>query len=254
MLASLRPEGTSRPGTRCPGLPKSSPGRAALTRSDELDEMSLADTAVVDLDLHCQDSRLDGRGRSRSIVWALPVDLALRSWNASGSAARHRQGRSPRFQRWLDPEENHAGIMVAKSKMPRHLWSDARVAAGWPAGGRHEELSARLVRRWLELRPSSCNSGPQDLLLHLIISHHGSGRPLLPPVEDATGAVLAEIVEEASVEVPADLALVDWDQPARFRRLCDRFGPWGLALLEAILRQSDHAISAGSDVGHAEVR
>ena len=30
-----------------------------------------------------------------------------------------------------------------------------------------------------------------------------------------------------SVKAPADLAVVDWSQPGRFRRLNDRFGPWG---------------------------
>jgi len=45
---------------------------------------------------------------------------------------------------------------------------------------------------------------------------------------------------------PADLGIIDWDQPARFRRLCEHFGPWGLALLEAIVIRADHAVSAGA--------
>ncbi len=232
-----------------PRLARRSPGRDGLTLSDELDEVSLTETAVL-LDGHCQAVAL--RARQIAVRLGLPDDLAQ---VLERSGALHDIGKSdPRFQRWLDPEERAAGVKVAKSNMPRHLWNGARVAAGWPAGGRHEELSARLVRRRLELGPSSCDSGLQDLLLHLVISHHGSGRPLLPPVDDATSTVVAEMIEGKLVEAPADLALVDWDQPARFRRLCDRFGPWGLALLEAILRQSDHAVSAGTDVGHAEVR
>jgi len=51
-------------------------------------------------------------------------------------------------------------------------------------------------------------------------------------------------IEGTPVQVFADLAAVDWDQARRFRDLCGRFGYWGLALLEAILRQSDHAVSA----------
>ena len=47
------------------------------------------------------------------------------------------------------------------------------------------------------------------------------------------------------MEVAASLSEVDWEQPSRFRRLHDRWGPWGLALLEAIVRQADHAVSAG---------
>ena len=31
---------------------------------------------------------------------------------------------------------------------------------------------------------------------------------------------------------------------ARFRRCCEHYGYWGLALLEAIVRQADHQVSA----------
>ena len=88
----------------------------------------------------------------------------------------------------------------------------------------------------------------RDLLLHLVISHHGKGRPLVPPVSDGTLETVSGVVAGASVSAPADLSIVDWDQPARFRRLSDRFGPWGLALLEAILIRSDHAVSAGASL------
>ena len=60
--------------------------------------------------------------------------------------------------------------------------------------------------------------------------------------------VVSAAVAGESVTAPADLGIVDWDQPARFRQLNDRFGPWGLALLEAIVIRSDHAVSAGDDV------
>ena len=123
-----------------------------------------------------------------------------------------------RFQRWLDPGEKLDGVHVAKSNMPRHRWNEARAAAGWPKGGRHEELSARLVRQWLERHPASCDPLLRDLLLHLIISHHGSGRPLVPPVADDTTDRVSGVVEGTSVDAPADLSIVDWEQPARFRR------------------------------------
>ena len=88
----------------------------------------------------------------------------------------------------------------------------------------------------------------RDLLLHLVISHHGKGRPLVRPVADDTLTEVAACVEGVAVRVPANLARVDWNQPARFKRLNDRFGPWGLALLEAILIRADHAVSAGTNV------
>ena len=217
-------------------------------RSDEFDEMSLAETAV-NLELHCQAVAV--RARSIAERLGIPTDLA----EVVERAGRlHDIGKADRrFQLWLDPDERHGGVRVAKSKMQRHRWNAARAAAGWPRGGRHEELSARLVRRWLARHPAGCDPSLHDLLLHLIISHHGRGRPLVPPVADGTTDMVSGVVEDAAVEAPSDLSIVDWGQPARFRQLSDRFGPWGLALLEAIVRQADHAVSAGADVGHLEV-
>ena len=230
-----------------PRLPRRAADRGP--RSDELDEMSLAATAV-NLDLHCQAVAV--RARSIAERLGIPADLAA---IVERAGRLHDIGKADRrFQRWLDPDEKHGDVRVAKSNMPRNLWDKARAAAGWPRGGRHEELSARLVRQWMECHPAWCDPSPPDLLLHLIISHHGGGRPLLPPVTDDTTDMVSGIVEDTSVEVPANLSIVDWEQPARFRHLSERFGPWGLALLEAIVRQADHAVSAGTDVGHMEVR
>ena len=84
---------------------------------------------------------------------------------------------------------------------------------------------ARLVRQLLE--PHSAWGDPplRDLLLHLIISHYGSGWPLVPPVADGTTAMVSGVVEGHPVEEPADLSLIDWEQPARFKQFNDRFGP-----------------------------
>ena len=80
-----------------------------------------------------------------------------------------------------------------------------------------------------------------------MVSHHGKGRPLVPPAGDGTPRSVSGVVEGVSVTVDADLALVDWEQPSRFRRLQEQLGPWGLALLEAIVIRADHAVSAGVD-------
>ena len=151
-----------------------------------------------------------------------------------------------RFQRWLDPDGQRDGLL-AKSGTPRLEQETTRAAAGWPRGGRHEDLSARLVRAWLE-QTTWGEPWHRDLLLHLVISHHGKGRPLVPPARDGTASKVSAVVEDVSVEASADLSCVDWSQPGRFRRLNDHFGPWGLALLEAIVRLADHAVSAGADV------
>ena len=246
LLGALTPRIVTAPN-EVPRLPRNAAG--SEPRSNELDEMSLAAT-VLYLTPHC----LVVARRARSIAERL--GMADHLAEVVESAGRmHDIGKADRrFQLWLDPEERHGGVRMAKSNMPRHRWNEMRAAAGWPRGGRHEALSTRLVRRWLDLHPDSFDRSLRDLLLHLVISHHGSGRPLVPPVADDTTDIVSEAVEGLLVEAPADLSIIDWDQPARFRQLNDRFGPWGLALLEAILRQADHSVSAGDGSEYMEVR
>ena len=42
-------------------------------------------------------------------------------------------------------------------------------------------------------------------------------------------------------------AVLDWEQPERFARLCRRYGRWGLALLESVVRLADMSVSEGYD-------
>ena len=69
----------------------------------------------------------------------------------------------------------------------------------------------------------------------------------MPPVADGTTRSVSTVVEGVPVTVNANLTRVDWEQPSRFRRLQEQLGPWGLALLEAIVIRADHAVSAGVD-------
>ena len=208
-------------------------------QSGDFDETSLG-AAAIELDQHGQ--AVGARAGAIANHIGLPSDLTA---VVEYAGRLHDIGKADRrFQRWLDPE-GVQGVLVAKSNALRYRWEEMRVAAGWPLGGRHEDLSARLVRAWLE-QAAWGDPLQRDLLLHLVISHHGKGRPLVPPVSDGTPETVTGTVEGASVEAPADLGVVDWDQPARFRRLNDRFGPWGLALLEAIVIRADHAVSAGA--------
>ena len=221
--------------------------------SDEFDELSLAPTAAL----------LDSHGKAVGVVsrsMAKQIGLSSELANVIGRAGQwHDLGKADvRFQRWLDPrgEAVNGGDspLLAKSRMPKHLWNATRAAAGWPRGGRHEALSARLVRLWTESTDGELDPSMADLLIHLVISHHGSGRPVVPPVIDSTPEKVASELQSVRMEAPADLSLVDWDQPARFRRLNETLGPWGLALLEAILRRADHAVSGGMPMPAPETR
>jgi len=220
----------------------------AEARVDEFDEHSITAT-VQDLASHgCAVAE-----RAVSIAECIGIADDLRDTIAMAGRF-HDIGKSDlRFQRWLDPE-GAAVSPVAKSNAPRHLWETLRRDSGWPRGGRHEALSARLVRTRLDAgRDMSGSDELGELLIHLIISHHGKGRPLVAPVRDDTGRTLISELEGITVEAPASLEEVDWDQPGRFRRLSRRFGPWGLALLEAIVIRADHAVSGG-DLTETEMK
>ena len=225
------------------------PRRAAREPlSDEYDEMSRADTAV-ELEVHGMAVGVRARAIAERIgiapEMAAVIERAGRSHDLGKADAR--------FQRWLDPDGKQA-VPVAKSQMPRTRWTAARLAAGWPAGGRHEALSARLVQRWIATGRKQMDPLLADLLVHLVVSHHGSGRPLVPPADDHTLQTVAAEFEGTTVEGRADLSIIDWSQPARFSALNDHYGPWGLALIEAIVRRADHTVSAGSRVTELELR
>ena len=215
------------------------PSRSAA-HYDEWDEASLAPSAV-ELDQHGAEVG----AMARRIAEALGVEASLAGIVGLAGDCHDIGKADERFQRWLrggEPGE----LLLAKSETPRTHWAAARAASGWPQGGRHEELSARLVQAWLDRTDMVAAGCDADLLLHLVVSHHGKGRPLLLPAADGTTATVEYRIGEVAVSASADLSLVDWQQPERFGRLNDRFGPWGLALLEAVIRQADHLVSAGA--------
>lgn len=151
----------------------------------------------------------------------------------------------PRFQRWLDPS-GAAPQPLAKSSGNLSGVVSARTAAGWPRGGRHELLSARVFEDWLAQNdPVDWDA---DLVAHLIAAHHGGGRPLVGTVPDRSPADLTVEVAGRVLRASGDLSRSDFDQASRFRRQCERFGAWGIALLEAILRQADHLVSQAIEV------
>lgn len=135
----------------------------------------------------------------------------------------------PRAKSGLDPADRRARRAAHR-------------ASGYPEGGRHEALSAALVRHRLASTETSLDA---ELVEHLVAAHHGHSRPLLPPVADPHRPRAVEVPGwGVTVPLPDDYG-IDWTSPRRFRRLCDRYGVWGLALLEAIVRLADIACSAG---------
>ena len=76
-------------------------------------------------------------------------------------------------------------------------------------------------------------AGARDLILHLIAAHHGNARPLVSASGCADGP-------------PSLLESKAGDAALRFARLQKRYGPWGLAWREAILRAADQSASRES--------
>ncbi len=73
----------------------------------------------------------------------------------------------------------------------------------------------------------------QDLVLHLIAAHHGRGRPHFDSEETRDP-------ERGGAEASAMAGEV----ARRFARLQQRYGRWGLAYLESLLRAADYTASA----------
>lgn len=148
----------------------------------------------------------------------------------------------PRFQAWLRGGNRWwKGQLLAKSgQMPKgRAVARARKAAGYPRGSRHELLSVRLAESNRNLLPQDLDL--QDLTLHLIASHHGHCRPFAPVVSDETGADTKYCYagEPMQWSGPTCLERLDSGIADRYWRLARRYGWWGLAWLEALLRLAD---------------
>lgn len=207
---------------------------------DEYDELSIADP--VSLEAHGDDAARTAR-RIADAIGITPSTAKL----IEAAARIHDIGKADtRFQSWLDPDQDHSGAL-AKSEIPRSRWEHSRATSGWPSGGRHEELSRRLVSAWLAQGSHNFHEDEQNLLLHLVVAHHGRGRPLVAPVEDPTGTKVTYQINGHDVIADANLSTVDWGQPTRFASLNKLYGCWGLALLETIVRQADHLVSAAAE-------
>lgn len=164
------------------------------------------------------------------------------------AALLHDGGKAdPRFQTMLsggDPWNWPDGAVLAKSGLP---WSPAAwTNAGLPRGWRHEALSVRMARH----HPRLAEAVDRKLVLWLIGSHHGRGRPFFDFVDPKPEQPLP-CLDETDWRLPSDVPgpqslafdLDGSDWASLFEDLKRRYGTWGLAHLEAILRLADHRAS-----------
>jgi CRISPR-associated endonuclease/helicase Cas3 len=221
------------------------PATAELDLFADDDDLLSAAGRAVSLEDHC---RAVERAAGKLARLCLPegpgdaVRLAAR-WHDAGKL-------DERFQVVL-----HEGDEVAAAAAAAPLAKSAAVpesparrraireASGLPEGFRHELLSMELAARFAALPPAP---GLADLVLHLVGSHHGHGRPFAPVCLDPSppgvrgdfGGVRIEVDAGTRAAWPPAHRL-DAGVTARFWRLVRRYGWWGLAYLEAVVRLAD---------------
>lgn len=150
----------------------------------------------------------------------------------------------PRFQAMLQGRSPRtiAPVPLAKSARPPGSAAEreaARLIHRYPKGSRHELLSVALAAQHTD----------DDLLLHLLATHHGSARPFVNPIHDVDDSINTAIDREflgttfTADTCTQDLPARNAELAHRFWRIVRKHGWWGAAYHEAILRLADHAQS-----------
>lgn len=200
---------------------------------------------AVTLATHLGDVARWASELSRRLGWPgeLVQDVVL-------AARLHDVGKAdPRFQRMLlGGSEVRAALLtepLAKSSVPVADAAARRIAqerAGYPAGYRHELLSVSLVEAD---RLLLADAADPELVLHLVGSHHGWCRPFAPAMVDEAPVGVSVVVDgrELASTTAHLLARLDSGVSDRFWSLTERYGWWGLAWLEAVVRLADHRAS-----------
>ncbi len=149
----------------------------------------------------------------------------------------------PRFQsmllggrRWGGSEYLGKSAGYPKTQAARDA---ARKVAGYPSGRPHPLLSVRLAESAPGLLPESDDM--RDLVLHLVASHHGHCRPFAPVIFDESPEDVCYSLDGSrmSASSTTNLERLDSGVADRYWQLVRRYGWWGLAWLEAILRLAD---------------
>lgn len=222
-------------------------GRRIHVRPDLLDDDDQAMLAVgrVELLAHCTGvgREVEAACRTVGLRQELSSDVTL-------AGMMHDVGKAEmRFKALMWNTDFLAAIAkppLAKSLVSagsRSDWSAAVGRAGLPTGARHECWSVAM------LADSEILDGATDpdLLLWLIGTHHGHGRPFFEPTDDSR-----PVISEVALDVVIDGRTVRLHGPVlhrladvasgwtdRFDALIARYGHWGVAYLESIVRLSD---------------
>jgi len=183
------------------------------------DDLSKSSTKPVEWGIHIGDTVrqidriLAGLSLPEELAQAVRVAVKL-----------HDHGkRRPQFQFALG-NRAYPELVLAKSD---------RTGAKLPETYRHEFGS--LVDAVDDAEFQQLSPEMQDVVLHLIAAHHGRARPHFP-IDEAFDSVPGRTLPDAN-QLASDV-------PRRFARLQRKYGRWGLAYLESLLRAADWAASA----------
>lgn len=183
---------------------------------------------AVGLDTHLQDVAEAAKRLAPAVATSLvPTLFAAARWHDLGKI-------DPRFQAWLRDEPEFSGDLPL-AKGDTHTRGSS--------GLRHEMLSMQLLEALDLGLPDTLD---RDLLLHVVAAHHGYARPFAPWRPDPDPPPIAGRINGRNIvlENPARMALpaphaLGSGVADRFWRLTRRFGWWGLAYLEMLLRMAD---------------
>ncbi len=212
--------------------------------TDDTDESSLA-RRKVSLEEHCRGVAELAREYAASLIEDTELVDAIYL-----SGLHHDLGKAdPRFQAWLaggDPLAVSETLLAKSNHLGKHDRAASRLArelAHYPRGTRHECYSVAMLKAHEQLLPT-----PQggDLILYLVGSHHGRGRPFMPAVPDPgmPRLLFRFMNKEIGFQGPHGQDLIDSGWVDLFWCCVRRFGYWGLAYLETMLRLADHRRSA----------
>ena len=225
---------------------------SASTPTSEDDSYSATVRVPLDKHLHGVEEWARRFGAGVGLPVPLIEDLAL-------AARLHDVGKSdPRFQAMLHGGNSWAaqaaGVLLAKSgDLPTSRRERQRASreSGYPAGGRHELLSVRLIESVPGLLEPTHDG---ELVLHLVASHHGLCRPFAPVVFDREPVTVEEKIlgYRMSGSSATGLERLDSGVSERFWRLVRRYGWWGLAWLEALMRLADHRCSEAEQMAQEQ--
>jgi CRISPR-associated endonuclease/helicase Cas3 len=181
------------------------------------DEGSRTATKPVLLDVHSVDVERE----ARRIVERLPLDPGVK--RAVVVAAKlHDIGKNRRvWQRSIGNTDRSRVLAKSGGAMRPLDITPYRHELGSIVDAEREGLLA-------ELEPEEC-----ELALHLVAAHHGRARPHFPADERFDPEARGVDVREIGIRVVT-----------RFAALQQRFGRWGLAYLESLVRAADYAASA----------